>query len=423
MADMFASLYAETTSTDEPADNLASSNKTVLIVCPSSLVYNWTNELQRFAPTLSICQYTGSVAERNKKADNLVLWDVVITTYHTALNDIDILATINFGIAVFDESQMFKNRNSQIYAAMSNITAEYRVALSGTPMENSLSELWSLMSVLNPLLLGDFKTFNKNFATPISENLLDTRSDILKKTIAPYFLRRTKEQVLADLPERQDEIIMCEMTDDQHSLYEEKMSAARNLAVSEKANDMSILAAIGRLRQIANHPQLIHEEDTDECNYDFRMSGKTMAIFSQMETVRGTKHKVLLFSEYVSFLNIIAKEMDRRGWKYEILTGETKNREQVINRFSNDENIQFFLISLKAGGVGLNLTCADYVFLLNPWWNKAAEEQAISRVHRIGQKHPIFVYRFVTRNTLEEKILLLQDHKQSLIESVMPFLK
>ncbi|MBR6196741.1 MAG: DEAD/DEAH box helicase [Bacteroidaceae bacterium] len=413
MMDMFSDFFDDETSSSRNHDF-----KTSLIVCPSSLVFNWYNELKRFAPNLTVCRYTGTINERKKKLDALGAWDVVLTSYRTAANDIDELTSLSYGIVVFDESQVFKNRSSQVYAAMLRLKADYRMALSGTPMENSLPELWSLMNVLNPLLLGDYKTFQHNFTTPINENLEDVRTKILRDTIAPYFLRRTKEQVLTDLPERQDELIYCEMTDEQRHIYDEELSMARNLVAAGTTDDFSVLAAIGRMRQAANHPQLI-----GRAGADIALSGKTATVFEHLESLRGTKHKVLLFSEYVSFLNLIADEMNRRGWAYEMLTGETQNRERVIKHFSSDDDCQFFLVSLKAGGVGLNLTCADYVFILNPWWNKAAEEQAISRAHRMGQQRSVFVYRFVTEATLEEKIIELQEYKQTMIEAVMPFLK
>jgi SNF2 family DNA or RNA helicase len=261
----------------------------------------------------------------------------------------------------------------------------------------------------------------------------DSRRELLRRLIAPYFLKRTKEEVLEDLPERQDEIIVCPMTDEQASHYSEELSKARNEWLDPHANSnnkqIHILAALQRLRQIANG------------------EGKLNVVFDHLENLRQTQHKVLIFSEYVTLLERVGTEMTSRGWTYAMLTGQTKQREEVIARFqvlSQREQIQtslnaadsrqnstqgqqsadcqFFLISLKAGGVGLNLTAADYVFLLDPWWNHAAEEQAIARAHRIGQKRSIFVYRFVSSGTLEEQILTLQDRKQSLIDSVMPFI-
>jgi SNF2 family DNA or RNA helicase len=238
------------------------------------------------------------------------------------------------------------------------------------------------------------------------------RSDLLRRLIAPYFLKRTKDEVLSDLPERQDEVVVCPMTDEQAKLYAEELSRARNEWLSGQAGfespshqtSIHVLAAIQRLRQIANG------------------EGKLSVVFEHLENLRQTRHKVLLFSEYVTLLECVGAEMRHRGWQYDLLTGQTLQREQVIEHFQREADCQFFLISLKAGGVGLNLTAADYVFLLDPWWNQAAEEQAIARAHRIGQHHPVFVYRFVSANTLEEQILTLQERKQSLIDSVMPFI-
>ncbi|MBQ0020000.1 MAG: DEAD/DEAH box helicase [Bacteroidales bacterium] len=431
MTDLFPDFFTEEQPSSEPGQtdggkHLQHPYRTSLIFCPPSLVFNWRNELKRFAPSLSVCEYTGSFQQRTKKLQHLMAWDVVIVGYRTAVNDIELLTACEYGIAVFDESQTFKNRTSQVYQAMLRIKAIHRIALSGTPMENNLPELWSLMNVLNPLLLGDFKTFQQNFVNPIKESLSDVRTRILQRTVAPYFLGRRKEDVLTDLPLRQDEIVLCQMDEEQAHLYEEELSAARNVVLSSvpdldealrtghcQTGQVNVLAAIGRLRQTANDPRLIGATAP---------STKTATIMMHLEALRGTEHKVLLFSEYVSYLNVIASEMEQRGWTYSLLTGETQNREQVITGFESSADKQFFLISLKAGGVGLNLTCADYVFLLNPWWNLAAEEQAISRAHRIGQQKNVFVYRFIAQGTIEEQILTLQDRKKNLVDAVLPFL-
>lgn len=386
--------------------------KTSLVVAPVSVVHNWRNELARFAPSLLVMTYTGDTAKRQDKRHALMRWDVVLTTYRTLLNDIDYLTRQQFGIIVFDESQAFKTPTSQIHHAVSRLDALHRMALSGTPVENNLGELWSLMNVLNPNLLGHSTAFQKAFVRPVVQQMEEGRRDLLRRLIAPYFLKRTKEEVLSDLPERQDEVVICPMTDKQAKLYAEELSRTRNewlsaQAASETPNQQTrihVLAAIQRLRQIANG------------------EGKQSVVFEQLENLRQTRHKVLVFSEYVTLLERVGGEMQRRGWQYDLLTGQTQQREQVIAHFQREADCQFFLISLKAGGVGLNLTAADYVFLLDPWWNQAAEEQAIARAHRIGQHHPVFVYRFVSANTLEEQILTLQERKQSLIDSVMPFI-
>ena len=389
--------------------------RTSLVVAPASVVHNWRNELSRFAPSLSVMTYTGDTSKRKDKRIALMRWDVVLTTYRTLLNDIELLSQNEFGIVVFDESQAFKTATSQIHHAVTRLHALHRMALSGTPVENNLQELWSLMNVLNPNLLGDERSFQNAFVNPIAvqmeesgEYQLSSRRDLLRRLIAPYFLKRTKEEVLSDLPERQDEVVVCAMTDEQTSQYTEELSKARNEwldpTASSQGRQIHILAALQRLRQIANG------------------EGKMGVVFDYLENLRQTTHKVLIFSEYVTLLEQVGSEMTSRGWNYALLTGQTQDREQVIAHFQQSPDCQIFLISLKAGGVGLNLTAADYVFLLDPWWNRAAEEQAIARAHRIGQQRSVFVYRFVSAGTLEEQILTLQDRKQSLIDSVMPFI-
>ena len=393
--------------------------RTSLVVAPASVVHNWMNELRHFAPSLLACNYTGDAATRREKRKALMRWDVVVTTYQTLRSDIEHLAPLLFGVVVFDESQAFKTATSRVHQAVGRLMSLHRMALSGTPVENNLHELWSLMNVLNPHLLGSHRSFLQSFIAPIARQMEQQRTELLQALIAPYFLKRTKEQVLGDLPERQDEVVVCPMTDSQASLYAEELSKARNQWLEEQslplgtspsrgrqegASALKYLAVIQRLRHIANG------------------EGKMQVVFERLESLRGTRHKVLLFSEYVTLLDSVGEEMQRRGWSYALLTGETQHREKVIDRFQNDADCQFFLISLKAGGVGLNLTAADYVFVLDPWWNVAAEEQAIARSHRIGQHRPVFVYRFVSENTLEQQILTLQERKQTLIDSVMPFI-
>ncbi|MCD7930794.1 MAG: DEAD/DEAH box helicase [Tannerellaceae bacterium] len=409
--DMFA--LAEEEEEEQKEERFA----TCLIVAPASVVHNWRNELRKFAPSLTVAEYTGPTRTAMRPA--LMRWEVVITTYQTLRNDIDFLKNCRFGMVVFDESQSFKNRDSQIYKAVCLIEGNHFIALSGTPIENSLSDLWSLMSVINPGLLGDHSTFYNYFIRPITTNINGLHSESLRKLIQPFILRRTKEEVLNDLPERTDELIICEADPEQESIYEEELSKARNHILEkqliqeyDRRETFGSLQAIIRLRQIANHPRLA---DPD---YPFS-SGKFREIFRMLEELISTRHKVLLFSDYVSYLNLVAAEMDKRSWEYAMLTGSTTNREEVIRHFSTDPECQFFLISLKAGGVGLNLTEADYVFILDPWWNLAAEEQAISRAHRIGQKHAVFVYRFITAGTLEEKILNIQRQKQDISDAII----
>lgn len=378
--------------------------RTSLILAPSSVVYNWREEIARFAPSLMVCEYTGTPEQRRRKRETLMRWDVVITSYQTMARDIEHLKDLQLGILVADECQAFKNSSSQVYQAICQLQCLHHVALSGTPVEDNLMELWSLMSVLNPQLLGSAAAFRHRFSDPITTTLEERRSQLLRQMIAPYFLKRTKEEVLTDLPPRQDKAIYCEMTESQAERYAIALSQARNeyLQAEGKMTELRILNVIQQLRQIANG------------------EGKTEEVMRRLEELRGTHHRVLLFSEYVSFLDRLAEEMRQRGWAYEMLTGQTRDRGTVVERFQQG-SAQFFLISLKAGGTGLNITGADYIFLLDPWWNRSPEEQAIGRAHRIGQQRPVFVYRFVTLHTLEPGIVALQDRKQSVIDAVMPF--
>lgn len=403
----------------EPEENEQSSCPafhTCLIIAPASVEHNWRNELQKFAPSLTVGSYIG--LQRSRMQQTLMRWDVVTTTYQTMRNDIDFFSKQHFGIVVFDEAQMFKNRDSLLYKAVQALQADHFVALSGTPIENSLSDLWSLMNVINRGLLGNYSSFQKYFIRPIDTAFNELHLHLLNRLVKPYILRRTKEEVLQDLPERTDELIYCEMSVEQKKAYEEELSKARNrileLTLEQYAasNAFSALQAIVRLRQVANHPRLV------DAAYE-GSSGKVQEVFRMLETLEGSGHKVLLFSDYVKYLDLLAEEMDRRGWHYAKLVGSTKDRERQIARFNTEEDCRFFLISLKAGGVGINLTEADYVFILDPWWNTAAEEQAIGRAHRMGQKQAVFVYRFVSTGTLEEKILEIQKKKARLSKAVI----
>ena len=387
-------------------------HRPVLVAAPSSVVFNWHDELRRFAPTLRVVEYTGNARERAAKQSLLAGADVVLTSYPMLRNDIGVLSRLSFAIAVYDEAHAFRNNTSMLYQAVLKIHADFPIALTGTPMVNALDELWTLMSVLNPALLGDYETFQNHFIHPINVNLQDEHTAILRKLVAPYFLRRLRGDVLDSLPERQDEQVWCDMTEAQAALYEEEQSKMRNLLMdAEQANNrIVVLAAITRLRRLACSPWLEQKEGD---------SGKVQEVFDRLEELRDTDHKVLLFSEFTSFLDVIAKEMENRGWTYDLLTGQSRDRETIVKHFQQTPSCQFFLVSLKAGGEGLNLTEADYVFLLDPWWNHAAEEQAIARAHRSGQRRSVMVYRFITRGSLEEQIQKVQDRKDDLVKAII----
>ena len=409
---MEMSLFTE----EEMSGNKSSSSLPVLVLAPASVVYNWRKEIKRFAPSLKVLTYSGTPMQRWQMVTYFSSFDVILTTYATMRNDIDRLCCVRWGMMFFDESQVFKNSSSQTYEAVRRLSCPRRIALSGTPMENNLHELWALMNILNPHLLGDKREFQKNFVHPINENLKSKYAEILSNMVAPYFLRRTKGEVLDSLPERQDETVYCDMTDEQAAMYAVEQSRIRNLLLQNNGSGDNAIAlkSITILREIACAPAMMGSHAA---------SGKLEEVFSRLEELRGTTHKVLIFSDYKQFLNIVADEMTKRGWAYTKLTGDTKNREEVINHFQCDASCQFFLISLRAGGLGLNLTQADYVFILDPWWNITAEEQAISRAHRQGQRRSVFVYRFISTGTLEEQILKLQDSKENLIKAVLSFMK
>lgn len=399
-------------SSSQPDLRQQSGHRPVLVAAPSSVVFNWHDELRRFAPSLRVVEYTGNAHERAVKQSQLANADVVLTSYPMLRNDIGMLSRLSFAIAVYDEAHAFRNNTSLLYQAVLKIHADFPIALTGTPMVNALDELWTLMSVLNPALLGDYETFQNNFIHPINVNLQDEHTAILRKLVAPYFLRRLRGDVLDSLPERQDEQVWCDMTEVQAACYEEEQSKMRNLLMdAEQANNrIVVLAAITRLRRLACSPKLEHKEGD---------SGKVQEVFDRLEELRGTDHKVLLFSEFTSFLDVIAEEMEQRGWTYDLLTGQSRDRESIVKHFQQTPSCQFFLVSLKAGGEGLNLTEADYVFLLDPWWNHAAEEQAIARAHRSGQRRSVMVYRFITRDSLEEQIQKVQDKKDDLVNAII----
>ncbi len=389
----------------------------ILIITPAALVHNWHNELQKFAPSFSVLVYKGIETTRRNKQKKVAEYNVILTSYQLLRNDIMFFSSRPFSVIVMDEAQLFKNRDSQLYKCISSLTANFKMALTGTPIENALSDLWTLMDVLNPGLLGSYSSFLKEYERPLSKNLADIRKDTLKQMVAPYILRRTKEEVLKDLPPLQQEIIICRMTAEQKTRYEEEVSKFRNILLEEETeknkNTALVLQGLVHIRQIANHPALL-----DGGERAIERSGKLVQLFTHLENLIGTGHRALIFSDYVGLLDLVAEEMRRRQWKYSLLTGDTKDKEKAITDFTETDR-PFFLVSLKAGGVGLNLTQADYVFLLDPWWNTAAEAQAVSRAHRMGQQHPVMVYRFVSEDTLEERILRIQDHKDKLVNAII----
>lgn len=388
-----------------------------LIVLPASLVFNWHNEILKFAPQLTVYRHTGS--KRHRDILLLARFDIILTTYQTALRDVEMLEKLTYEYIVLDESQQIKNKNSKIFAAVNTLEANHKLSLSGTPIENSLSDLWAQMQFINPNLLGNFNFFQKNFIYPIEKLGDEEVTDRLRGLIKPYLLRRTKEMVAKDLPELDIRLFYSEMGPEQKKMYEREKSAVRNYLFDQyKPNDLSyknvVLQALSKLRQIANHPALVREDFT-------KKSGKFEEIFEQLDVVIRGNHKVLIFSSFVRYLDLFAERLGRMGLKFETLTGKNTaaQREASILKFERDPAIRVFLISLKAGGSGLNLTAADYVFIADPWWNPAAENQAIARAHRIGQTRPVFATKFITKDTIEDKILKLQTRKSKLFQDIV----
>ena len=389
---------------------------TSMIVVPASLIHNWKSECNRFAPDLKLYLHVGN--QRNRELSNFSYYDLILSTYHTVRQDIEQLSTYPFHYVILDESQMIKNPSSKLYQAMIDLQSEHRIVLTGTPIENSLTDLWSQINFVNPGLLGTLSFFKRSFVMPIEKKKDEQREEKLKDLINPFILRRTKQEVATELPPVFEQVRYCNMTDSQRRLYEEEKSLARN-SILENLEEMGlekssliVLQALTRLRQIANHPNLIDEFT----GYD---SGKFSEVCRDVESVLAEGHKVLVFSSFVKHLELFRARFNELSLKYALLTGAStgKQREKAVNTFQKDNQCRLFLISLKAGGVGLNLTAADYVFILDPWWNPAAEMQALNRAHRIGQEKNVFIYRFISSNTIEEKIQKLQEKKKELAET------
>lgn len=385
-----------------------------LIVMPTSLLHNWRKEIRRFT-TLRVYEFTaiGWPGGTNYKS----LFDryhLILTSYGMMRNHIEALKQYRFEYVVLDESQHIKNSDSQTFKTAIMLRGNGRLTLTGTPIENSLKDLWSQFHFFQPDLLGTESAFQKEFIIPIRQGNKRVESK-LQQLIAPFILRRCKEEVAPELPQLTEEIIYCEMTDGQKEEYNKEKNSLRNVLLQlntdqEELSKITILNGINHLRQLACHPRMVDENFQGS-------SGKLQEIVSTFETLKSEGHKVLIFSSFVKHLDLIAEVFQTNGWPYAMLTGSSTDREEEIRRFAETDSIQAFLISLKAGGVGLNLTQADYVFIIDPWWNPAAELQAIARAHRIGQEKHVFAYRFITEGSIEEKIVVLQDEKKELFDT------
>jgi superfamily II DNA or RNA helicase len=385
-----------------------------LIVVPRSLVFNWIQEAARFTPDLRFLDYTGP--SRHPLREQFGDYDLVVTTYGTLRTDIAELAQTEFDYVILDEAQAIKNSDSQSAKAARLLRGKHRLAMSGTPIENHLGELWSIVEFLNPGMLGTATIFKR--ATGSGTGLDDHAKVLLARALRPFILRRTKGQVVKDLPEKTEQTLYCDMEPAQRRCYEELRAHYRRALLHKGSTDLrhskiEVLEALLRLRQASCHPGLIDPDRSAD------PSAKLEMLLPQLAEVVEEGHKVLVFSQFTSFLAIVRERLEQEGLVYEYLDGRTRNRAERVERFQTDKDCPVFLISLKAGGLGLNLTAAEYVYLLDPWWNPAVEAQAIDRTHRIGQTQRVFAYRLICRDTVEQKILELQDRKRDLADAIL----
>ena len=387
---------------------------TSLIIVPASLIYNWENEIKRFTPNLKVYSHRGN--QRKKSASYFQSFDIILSSYHTVRQDIEIISAFHFHYVILDESQVIKNPGSMIFKTVIRLKSDYKLVLTGTPVENSLTDLWTQLNFVNPGLLGNLSFFRREFAKPIEKLGDDDKELQLRKIIKPFILRRTKEMVAKDLPSVTEQTLFCDMTEEQAKIYDEEKSAVRNSILKNiessgmEKSAIVVLQGLMKLRQISNHPVMAYED------YLFG-SGKFETVLQNMESVVSEGHKILVFSSFVKHLDLYAEVFRKNRTNFSLLTGSSINRERIVNGFQLDPGNKIFLISLKAGGLGLNLTAADYVFILDPWWNPAAEVQALSRAHRIGQDKSVFVYRYISSNSIEEKIVRLQEKKSKLADT------
>jgi len=385
-----------------------------LVVVPRSLVHNWVEEANRFTPHLKVLDYSG--LGRSELVPHIASHDLVVTTYGTLRRDIVKIKEIDFSYAILDEAQAIKNPDSQSAKACRLLQAEHRLALTGTPVENHLGELWSIFEFLNPGMLGRSSTLKLlSTGSPQAQESVD----LLGQALRPFILRRTKKQVLSELPDKTEQTLYCELDDAQRKEYNtlrDHYRASLAQTIDQRGLNRSkiqVLEALLRLRQASCHPGLLDKSRTGE------PSAKLETLLAQLHEILEEGHKALVFSQFTSLLAIVRERLDREGLTYEYLDGRTRNRKERVDHFQQDPNCRLFLISLKAGGQGLNLTAADYVFILDPWWNPAVEAQAVDRAHRIGQTRGVFAYRLIARDTVEEKILLLQGDKRRLAEAIL----
>jgi non-specific serine/threonine protein kinase len=390
-----------------------------LVVCPTTLIYNWRNEVQKFSPSLSFHIHHGSIRDRD--ADELKKHQIIITTYGTLRSDIQLLLKMNFDYVILDESQAIKNPASKVTRAASLLNAKNRLCMSGTPLQNNTFDIFAQMNFLNPGLLGNMEFFRNEFATPIDKFGEQEQKEHLRKLLFPFILRRTKEQVAKDLPDKTETILFCEMETEQRKVYEAYRNSYREKILGTidqqgiGKSQLTILQGLMKLRQICDSPAILNEDEKYP-NHSIKLD----ELAREIEENIGN-HKALIFSQFLGMLALIKQKLVEDGISFEYFDGSTSapDREKAIQNFQNNDECRVFLISLKAGGVGLNLTAADYVYIVDPWWNPAVEQQAIDRTHRIGQTKNIFAYRMICVDTIEDKILELQERKRKLASELI----
>lgn len=383
-----------------------------LVVMPKSLIYNWDGEIKRFSPKLKVGIYYGNFRNRDIIKKN----SIILTTYGTIRNDIEIIRDYDFDAVILDESQNIKNVNAQTTKAIMLLNAKHRIALSGTPIENNLSELYSLFRFLNPSMFGTMEEFNNYYAIPIQRENDQEAIEELKKKVYPFILRRIKKEVLKDLPDKIEKTMYIEMNPEQKKLYEERRNYYYNMVHSQiKENGLGkaqffILQALNELRQITSCPESKSVGVT---------SSKREVLINNILDAVENGHKVLVFTNYINSIKNICDDLEKYGIKYLSMSGATKDRQLLVDKFQKDNKYKVFVMTLKTGGVGLNLTAADTIFIYDPWWNKTVENQAIDRAYRLGQDRTVFSYKLILKDTIEEKILQLQESKIKLLDSLI----
>lgn len=393
-----------------------------IVICPKSLIYNWENEIKKYFPTMKILIVDGESEKRKKLIENSQGYNIIITSYSMLQKDYKIYVenSCNFNYMVLDEAHYVKNMKTLSAKAVRVINSKRVLLLTGTPLENNLDELYGTFDLVMPQYLGNKLDFNRDYVSKIERNNM-IALELLQAKIRPFILRRTKKEVLKELPDKVEQIVYNEMTNKQTVIYRElleRVKADVNELIKNQGFDKSriqVLSALLKLRQICNHPGLLEERFKTEES----ISGKYDQFLELLEEVIDSGEKVLVFSQFTSMLDIFQKELSNKKINFLRLDGSTKNRQEVVDQFNNDKNVKVFLISLKAGGVGLNLTSASAVFLYDPWWNPMVEKQAMDRAHRIGQTQTVNVYKFITKNSIEEKILKLQERKGNLFENLV----